>query len=177
MAKKRKSILTSWIDCKAMLAKAAVLDAEIDRETSDYNAQEQELRKLFEQGIAERKAQQQMYEKEIELFCKENKDEFEDKRTKDLTHGTVRFEKTNPAVTYLTGIQEEGALNLLIKHEAEEFIRTKQEINKDAIKAAYSTGKLDADELATYGMQITQKDRFYIKYAHAISDANGGSNA
>lgn len=155
-----------------MLAKAAVLDAEIDKETSDYNAQEQELRKLFEQGIAERKAQQQMYEKEIELFCKENKDEFDDKRTKDLVHGTVRFEKTKPAVTFLTGVQEEGALNLLIKHDAEEFVRTKQEINKDAIKAAYSTGKLDADELATYGMQITQKDKFHLKYAHALEVNN-----
>ncbi|MBL7997457.1 MAG: host-nuclease inhibitor Gam family protein [Candidatus Kapabacteria bacterium] len=173
MAKKKKSNITSWEDCKAHLAKAAVLDAEIAKETADYNAQEQELRKLFEQGIAERNATKQMLEKEIELFCKENADVFTNERTLDLVHGTVGFKHTTPAVTLIAGIQEEGALNLLRKHEADEFIRTKEEINRDAIKIAYAAGNLTADELELYGLRITQKDKFHLKYNHALEVSNG----
>lgn len=176
MSKKKISLINSIDDCKSALQKASVLHAIIEKARADYNAKEQERRRQFDESVAEQSAQLKMWEKEIESYCKDNKNLFDDTRTMHLVHGSVGFRIGNPAVKNIKGVDDEGALNLLNLHAATEYIRVSHEINRDAIKNAYTTGVVTDEQLALYGLRIEQAERFRIEYHYALDTAKGGSN-
>lgn len=81
-------------------------------------------------------------EEAVESYCKANKAEFARRRTKSLFFGEVRY-RVSTKIMLMSGA--EAVLEALRKLGLTQYIRTKEEVDKDAMKA------LDDNTLAKVG--------------------------
>jgi phage host-nuclease inhibitor protein Gam len=97
----------------------------------------------------------------LQEFCLQNEAEFTEPKTRVLTHGTIGFRKTPPKLLMLKKFTAKIILDLFRKNKKfTGFIRTKQEIDKEAIHTAYAAKELSDKALADVGIVIDQKDEF-----------------
>jgi phage host-nuclease inhibitor protein Gam len=161
MAKKTtsKTSLKNWSDVDEQLRIIAVKDAFIAKKEAEMNAAILKVQKQFEQETADARASKVAAEKEIELFCHEHRDEFVDSKTKVLNYGLVAFRLSTPKLNVLKGFTWDSVIKLLKKFKMEDFIRVKEEVDRDAVKAKITEPK----DLAAIGLAITQSENFYYE--------------
>jgi phage host-nuclease inhibitor protein Gam len=155
-----RSSLSSWQEVDEKLRVIAINKAFIARKEAEMNKRILEIQKKHEEETRESRDRVTASEKEIELFCQEHRDEFSEVKTKVLNYGLVSFRLTSPKLTTLKGFTWETALKLLKKLNMTNFIRVKEEIDKEAIKTQLSD---DPKGLASVGLVITQSESFYYE--------------
>lgn len=102
----------------------------------------------------------------VEAWCAAHRDELTDggkTKTASLPTGEVKWRTTPPSVTVKGA---EAVLALLQERQLVRFIRTKQEVNKEAV--------LNEPDVATAvpGISITQREEFVIEpFETALSEA------
>ena len=127
--------LQSWHDADLALAEIASNAAVIQQDEARYNHNEQQARlKLTEkhQPLRDRIG---ALEQGLEKFCADHREDFGARKSRELQHGTVSYRMGTPKVDKSKKFTWDGCLDLLQKAGgwAKKFVRTKQEINKDAI--------------------------------------------
>lgn len=161
MAKRIENITTlrSFDEVDDALREVGTITVEIHRAEANLNERIEDIRKQFDEStkaIIERKI---LLEKNLEQFCKLNRDEFEPTKTRELTFGTVSFRLSPPRLAPLHGFTWAAVLHILKKMKLVEFIRTREDVDRDAIKAA----QLSAAKLAAYGLGERQDENFYYE--------------
>ncbi len=154
-----KSTLSSWQDVDGSLKEIAESNAFILERESEMNKKLLEIQNAYEIETREKRDRVLALEKNIELFCIEHRDEFVQSKTRDLNFGLVSFRLTTPKLSTLKGFTWDTVLALLKKLQMTTYVRTKEEVDKDKIKAELT----EASELAQIGLHIQQTETFYYE--------------
>ncbi|WP_346286878.1 host-nuclease inhibitor Gam family protein [Zoogloea sp.] len=155
----------SYEDADRTLLEIADCETQLQKAEAEMNEQIQKVREEYEQTTHVVRAIKASLEKEMERFCILNKADFEKTRSKELVHGTLGFRNTPPKVALLNRKYKwDTVLELLAKVRfGKEFIRTKEEINKEAVLAAYAGKEIDDQKLASVGIKVDQSEEFFLK--------------
>ncbi|KAK6033563.1 bacteriophage Mu Gam like protein [Ostertagia ostertagi] len=92
----------------------------------------------------------------MQAYAENNPTEFEGKKSKDFTHGTIGFRTGTPKLSLRKGYKWAGVLDL-VKQHMKKYIRTKEELDKDGLLMA----RKDVD-LKTVGLEVVQDESFYV---------------
>lgn len=176
MARKKvvenKAEIHSWDEADATLQRIAVLKSQIEERIAEYNAEEQKRRLIITQLNAPLEAEIAYLESGLKAFCENNRHDFGKLKSKELSHGTVGFRLSPPKVATKKGFTFSSALELIKRSIWKtEFIRTKEEIDKEAILLAYNreNATLSKEELAELGLEIKQDETFGYELKMAVA--------
>ena len=168
MARKKvaaEPVLKSWAQVDEALN-------EIDRARLVLSCDQGELDRMINDARARYTARMdpaaaklKRLEKDVQEYVTAHKGELETeekKRSRDLPNGTVGFRRSTELATK-PGLTWKGVLDILVEagRRAKKYIRTKAEVNKEAVHAA----KLDEAQLGVLGMRMQDKDTFYYELA------------
>lgn len=101
----------------------------------------------------------------LEAWATANPDAFQkDRKSLDLTSGKLGFRTGNKTVKLLSRKFTWEKVLCLVRTYLPGFIRTKEEVHKEALIAAYSAkdSLLTEFQLRQAGLQITQDETFYV---------------
>ncbi len=158
---KTKLQLRSMEDVDKALLELGVASAEVQREEAKLNEEIQKLRASYDERTKNSQALIKAKEAEIEEYCLLNKTLFNDKRTIELTHGTVAMRTNPPKVSVLNKKYTlDLAVELLEKLGLKKFVRAKKEVDKEAILSDYATKDITDEKLANVGLRIDQAEKF-----------------
>lgn len=159
--KKQTSTLKSFMDVDEQLLELASFETLIQREEAAMNEKIQKTRDEYDERTRRAREQKAAIERNIEMFCIENKDEFEKTRTRDLVHGSIGFRMTTPKVALLNKKYNWGTVFELAKRVfGKKYIRVSEELDKEAILADVASSDLSDEKLASIGAKVDQTDRF-----------------
>jgi phage host-nuclease inhibitor protein Gam len=164
MSPKKPSInLRSFDEVDQALLDLGRVKAIVQHEEAILNNQIQNFRDDFDQRTSDARKQSAALENEIEKFCIDHKDEFEKTRSKDFVHGTVGFRTSPPAVKALNRKYNWSTiLELIKKLRLAQYIRTSEEVDKEAILADYAGQCITDEKLAAIGVKVDQIEQFKI---------------
>lgn len=155
----QNSTLKDWSGVDSSLKAIAVIESKRLQLEGDLNEQVLKVQQKYQPDIDKLNAERIGLERDIQLYCEENKSEFREQRSRALNYGTVGFRLGSGALKTLKGITWEAAKSLVkqSKKFRDKFLRTKEELDKNAI---LSSG-LKKEDLAKLGVYIHQDDAFY----------------
>lgn len=158
LKKTQESTIADWTEANEVLRKIAIQTFNINRLRADMNERIANIEAEYTQEIDVKTIEKISLETNLKLFCEGRRDDFGDKKTKELHFGAVSFRYSTPALRTLKGFTWESVKQLLknSKRYADEFLRTKIDIDKNAIISA----ELKPNELAKIGVQISQEENF-----------------
>lgn len=156
--KDQETTLQSWGDVDENLREIAKLKNSVIEEETMMNQAILEVQANYQPGLNSYNAKILGMEKDIELFCKVNKDAFAGKKTKELNYGLVSFRTGTPKLATLKGFTWDAVKNLVktSKKLTALFIRVKEDLDKQKILSSGMNGT----ELAKIGVHITQEESF-----------------
>lgn len=97
----------------------------------------------------------------LEVYASEHPELFDKKKSVDWTHGTFGYRTGTPKLKTRKGFTWSSVLHL-VQNMLPNYIRTVQELNKEAILA--DREKLQP-ELPKVGMEVVQDESFYVQPA------------
>lgn len=159
---KQQSTLKNFDQADQALFELAQQEAFIRAQEARMNEEQQRIREEYEHVTAEARQKKLALEKDLELFCIENKTEFEKQRTRELTHGIIGFRTTPPRVSLLNRKYNWGTVIELLKRIAfgKRYIRVIEEIDKEKILADVAAQEIDDKKLAAVGLKVDQTEKF-----------------
>jgi len=121
--------------------------------------------------IARYQAEMEAEADALRAWALANPDEFARRKSLDLTSAVIGFRTDPPKVSLLSRAWTWEKVTALLAAQAPEFVRTKQEVNKEAILDAYASNHTD---LSAYGIKVTQSEQFFVEAK--LSDAPAEPN-
>lgn len=149
-------------DVEQMMAAYATADAARRKITAQLDAEITRLREKYAPALDRENERCDEAEEQIASWAELNKEAFGEKRSMVLTHGTIGWRLGNPAVKLRARVRAEAALER-VRANAPEFIRRTEELDKQAILAAYAARGLTDAQLEPLGLRITQTERFFVE--------------
>lgn len=151
--------LKSWEEVDSTLKAIAVIKAKVMKEQSDWNDERLKLQNKYQPLLDKFNAEVIGLERDVQLFCEDNKTMFDVTRSRALNYGTVGFRLGTGALKTLKGFTWEAVKQVVKKSKkyAADFIRIKEDLDKQAI---LSSG-VKKEELAKLGVYIHQEDAFF----------------
>lgn len=154
MAKKIESTLQNWDEVDNAIKELAELNILKTKLEGEQTLQINEIKQSTALKAKSLDVKIKEIEKNIERYTEAHKNEFADKRSKKLNHGSISYKITKkvccPCVQ--DAIKALSALNLNF------CIRTKQELDKDRILA-----DVDENTLLKAGITIKKEDKLRIE--------------
>lgn len=154
--------LTSRFAAEAELGALAAATAERDRLVAKLEAELTDVRQRYEEKIDTQQEAIDAATDRLQAWAEANPDEFGDRKSLDLLHGTVGFRTGNPALKTLSGWTWDRVKEKLVGGLAA-FVRTKTEPDKEGIHGAYQRGELSDAQLREIGLRIVQDEAFFIE--------------
>jgi len=100
----------------------------------------------------------------LEQFAAHHKEEFEKApRSRKLMFGKIGFHKTPGKFKPLKKWNWNQVVEKLLELGKKQYIRVKQEIDKEALEKAYKENQLSDDSLEVYGLKWVTDDEFYFE--------------
>jgi len=128
--------LASWQEADDALRKVAFAQAKIDKVEAEMNAEINKLRQAAERKIVREKELVAEHEQALEAFCRAKRADFGDKQSRILTFGEVNFRVHPDKIVQQKGTKIEQTIRIIKamgKKAVDQWIRIKEEINKDAL--------------------------------------------
>jgi phage host-nuclease inhibitor protein Gam len=94
----------------------------------------------------------------IHAWAEANRSEFGQRKTLEMLHGFIGWRTTPPAVKPLRGLTWAAFLERIKELGRMDFIRVREDVNKEAILAARET-----EDVERLGVQIVQVDEFFVE--------------
>jgi len=165
----QSTTLKSWEEVDSALKAIAVIKSKVMKEESDWNDDRLKLQNKYQPILDKFNAEIIGLERDIQLFCQDNKSVFDTARSRALNYGTVGFRLGTGALKTLKGFTWEAVKQVVKKSKkyAGQFIKTKEDLNKQAMLDA----KLKKEELAKLGVYVHQEDSFYYEAYLTKSEA------
>lgn len=129
------------------------LDAKMDAELAAVRERYQGRRELVTVAL------KPLLER-MEQWATNNPGELGTKKSLALTHGTIGFRTGQPQLKTLRGCTWATVLEKLRSGRAQ-YIRTKEEVNKEALLA--DREQIGTDALRALGIQVAQEERFFVE--------------
>lgn len=157
--------LETFDDANQALLQLGRIESLLQDKEAELNEKIQRLRDEFDLMTARTVQSKEMLSAQLEKFALANKNEFEKERSRTLLHGTIGLRWTPPKVGLLNPKYNwDSALELLRKFKwGKDFIRTKDEVDKEALLSAISQKEIDDSKLAAVGLKIDSKENFFYE--------------
>lgn len=122
------------------------------------------IKSKYQEQITSAQEQLEEHAEVLQVFASEQKKNWGNKKSLDLLHCTIGFRKGNPKVDKAKKFTWDAVVELLKKHKklAEKFIRTKEEVNKEAILAEKDEKVLEQLQEDAF-IFINQDETFYVE--------------
>jgi phage host-nuclease inhibitor protein Gam len=163
--------LKNWVDVDSNLNAIATRKNEVNSIEADMNADLIKIQDKYQPKLDALNSEIIGFEKNIELFCIDNKAEFGDKKSKELNYGVVSFRTGTGKLATLKGFTWD-AVKMLVKNSkklAAQFLRVKEDLDKTSLLKS----GLKESELAKIGVYISQEESFsyevFLKESQAVN--------
>lgn len=161
MKKTKPTTIKTRDELENVLGEYAAAAIERAKLGATMDAKLNEIRAAYEERFAGLDETLEGLFADLEAWAALHRDEFADRRSLDLLHGTIGFRTGNPAVKPLKGVKWEHVVDQLRAAHLDAWLRAPDpEVNKEAVLAARET--LGADRLAQLGMRVEQTERFFV---------------
>ena len=155
--------LTNVKEVETAIYKMAEARAVIAAHEAEMNKQINRLKEEFDKKTARQRGIIDNILPDVEAFCIKNKLLFQKTKSLDFPSGKVGFRITPPKVSLLNRKYNlKTALELIKRLFDGNYVRVKEEIDKDGILADYSGKRLTDDQLAGVGLKIDQDENFFV---------------
>ena len=157
----QKTTLNSWQEADFVLKQIGDASQEIKKNEADMNLKISKIQEAYQPKIDALNEEKIGLERNLQLFCESKRDEFNEKKTKELSFGSVSFRIATPSLKTLKGFTWESVKNIVkaSKKLAGTFIKVKEDLNKQAIL----TANMKESELAKLGLTVSQEESFYYE--------------
>ncbi len=118
-----------------------------------------DVRELYEAMFAELDDEIERTAADLEAWAVLHPADFGERKSIELTHGTLGFRTGQPALKPLKGVRWDDVLTLLAQHPG--YLRTIMQPDKEAILA--DRDALGAEGLGALGLRVEQAQRFYVE--------------
>lgn len=153
MAKKILSKYQNWNEVNDAMKRLAELNVYKNKLEADTNGRIDKIKAEVSLQVEPILKEIKELEKDIIRFAEQHKDEFTQKRTKKLQFGKISFRYTKSFKTPDVA----SAIKALKKFALDEYLRIKEELNKEAL------AKVDVKTLAKCNIFVTYKDKITIE--------------
>lgn len=166
MAKKVLTTLQTWDEVNEAMRRLGELSIEKQKAEGEATIQINEIKAHAEAVANVIQEEIKKIEKDIERYAKENKEAFAKTRNKKLNFGRISFKATKSVSCPFT----ESAIKILKQFGLDNCIRTKEELDKEAIKELDKNTQV-VSILTKAGITIKTADKItiepdYIKLAN-----------
>lgn len=124
------------------------------------------IKEKYDTRITKLQEEKEVHFEVMQTFAEENPDSFTKKKSLDFVHGTIGFRTGTPKLQCRKGFKWPGVLEL-VKTALPNFIRVKEDLNKEALLAARNEVDLKA-----VGLEAVQDETFYVEPALQQVSAN-----
>ncbi len=149
-------------DVSIVLAEIAKAKTKISKAEAEMNEAINAIKKKYDNQTATSREIVTLLSADVEAFCKMNKAEFEKKRSKEFAHGVIGFRNTPPKVVAHSRKFTIAIILGHLKNLMPQFVRTKEEIDKEAVLAEYTAKTVDDKTLAAVGLRVDNEELFYL---------------
>lgn len=147
-----------------ILGEIAVLKIEQRREQNKMDAELTRVRERYELSLAATGKAIEDKTVLLESWAAANPGEFpKDRKSIALTHGVLGYRTGMPKLKTLAKWTWDRVLTACDTLGFHDFIRTKREVNKDAIIHQATNASLSAQELKALGVQVVQEETFFVE--------------
>jgi len=154
----------TWEDVNASLAAIGIAKARRDELDAQYKQIKAQSEAALAVELAPYDAIIEKHESALNAFAVQHRDEFANKKSRDLVNGTIGFRLSTPAVSQLPKFTAKVSMILIAKSKFRKmFIRFKPSLNKEAILAAAGSKEIDEVTLKGFGLSISQEEGFYAE--------------
>jgi phage host-nuclease inhibitor protein Gam len=155
-------VIDSYESADAALLQLGRVEALLQKTEASLNTKLQKVRDEYELTTRTHVDMKEQIIRGLEEFCCEHQADFAERKTRDLTHGTIGFRMSPPTVLQLSKkFPWKTIMELLRKTKwGTGFVRTKSEIDKEAIKTAFAAKEISEKSLAAVGIKVDQADNF-----------------
>lgn len=115
------------------------------------------IKEKYDSKIGKLQEEKEDHFEMMQVYCEANPLLFEKKKSMELTHGTVGFRTGTPKLVTLRGFQW-AAVFQLVKDKLNNYVRIKEEVNKELLLA-----DRDKIDLSSVGLKVTQDETFYVE--------------
>lgn len=151
----------SWEEINEALRHIAEINAAVSARVAVYNEEEAKRRKRVDDFCNPLRDKIEEIENGMQAFCIANRPDFGDKKSKELPNGRVDFRKSPPKVTKQKGFTWAVVLDFIRNSKyAKQFLRMKEELNKDAVLAYYAGTEGASEHLAEVYLRVEQDETF-----------------
>ncbi len=164
MARQKANVITETItpeDANRWFAEYTKSQAQINKLSADMDVKITAIREKFDAPIRTVTDARDEAFRHLQKFAEDNPDKFVKRKSMEFTHGMLGFRTGTPKLKTLKGFTWGSALNL-IKEFMPEFIRTKEEADKEAIIGSRDTEHVKSN-LRRCGMEVVQDEAFYVE--------------
>lgn len=154
-------ILRSRFEAEATVREICELKTAYAMAEAEMNAAVTAAKKQFEDHFAP--IEKRILEKSslVQAWAEANPAEFNGAKSLDLVHGLIGWRTGNPQLKTLSGWTWDRVLEHLKEYTAyDEFVRSKEEVNKQAILDARDT--FVGGVLRSIGVKVIQEESFFI---------------
>lgn len=171
MAKRQKKVLQKGItqaEFQDAIAAYAKADAKIANKQSKLDEKIAALREKEAPELTKLEDEKEVNFNKMHAYCEEHPELFEKKKSMETAHGSVGYRIGTPKLKTLRGFTWAAALNL-IKKQLPDYVRTKEEPNKEAILA--NRAELGAEALKDVGIQVVKDETFFVQLKKEEAEA------
>lgn len=149
------------VDAENLIGDYADADAKQRKIESQMDIEITKIREKNAEKLAELSGIKKESLEKLQHYAMSNPELFSKKKSFDLTHGTIGFRTGTPTITKSKGLTWE-AVTLLLKKFLPDYVRTKEEANKERLLADRDKPEI-AEKMADCGVSVEQTETFYIE--------------
>lgn len=164
MARQKATVISEKItaeDANRWFAEYTRAQAQINKLGADMDVKITAIREKFDAPIRAATDTRDEAFRHLQKFAEDNPELFVKRKSMEFTHGLLGFRTGTPKLKTLKGFTFSSALNL-IKEFMPEFIRTKEEIDRESIIGSRETAHVQ-ENLKRCGLEIAQEEAFYVE--------------
>lgn len=154
MAKAKKELsLKSWDDANEAVRRLAEIERLEAKSSAVMNQEIDKVKLHYETEMKPLSDERKQIEKDLAVFAKANRIDFQGKQSKVLAFGVLMFRKSK-AMTIHSVVNTVAALERIYGADANEYLKVTKKVEKDALE------KLNDEELAQIGCSRKEKETF-----------------
>lgn len=155
-------VVATRADAERILGELAADTAETSRLKAELESKLTAVRQQYEGTIEQLGKRIEGNTGLLQSWAESNPEEFGDKKSLDLLHGRLGFRTGNPKLKTLSGWTWDRVKETLIRNLTG-HVRTKTEVDKEGLLAAFQRHELDDRDLREIGVKVVQDEAFFIE--------------
>lgn len=153
----------SWEEVEKLLLEYAKLESFLTETEADLNRKLQSVRDEYAKITANQAARYNQIKTDIQQYALSQKHEFDKSRSREFPYAKLGFRYGKHKVSLLNRKYNwDIVIELVKKLFGSDYIRQKEELNKEQILSNYAEQKLTDQQIAGCGIKIEQDETFFI---------------